>query len=471
MNTKIYLKSALLAIASLVTFSSCVQDDDYSVPAITCTDKFAPANHTLQELAALGTAAPTAANAIKEDFIVEAFVSSSDESGNIYKTLYVQDKPENPTIAMEIDIDGGNLYTQFPLGAKVKINAKGLIVQAENGNVKLGIYDPAYAIGRINPNLLKNYLARVCGTDNMPVKATMVPVVFNSIAEAMQPANVNKLVTIKNVQFKDIELPKAFVDVNVSASNRMLEDKNGASIIIRNSSYASFARLPISPDYAGSGSVTMVLSRFGVTYQGYIRDLNDLNLKDKRFVISTPDPGTPTGPSASAVLPFKGADFENWSDFLSSLNSFGLKAYATQGIGLGQNGSNSLQIKGVPEGNDYVFTSLATTGVPASPKKITFYIKGTSVGKSLSVNVYKSDGSTYNVFNLGGFTTDTLLQAVDASTGNQYNGAINTGGQWKLVELKLTGLDVNTTVGKNIFAIKTGKSGNYDLQIDNIKIE
>ncbi|MGE8511311.1 MAG: hypothetical protein ACN6N7_01330, partial [Chryseobacterium culicis] len=112
--------------------------------------------------------------------------------------------------------------------------------------------------------------------------------------------------------------------------------------------------------------------------------------------------------------------------------------------------------------------SVATTGIPAVPKRITMYIKGTATGKTLSFNVYKAGGGFY-VFNLGTFSTGATLGVESA---NSYTGSINTNGQWRLVELTLTGItDINTTAAKDMFAIKTGNGGIYDVQIDNIKIE
>lgn len=277
----------------MFALQSCVKTDDYATPDITCTDKFPATNHTLTDLSALGKTAPTPADVIQQDFIVEGYVSSNDESGNIYKTLYVQDAPSNPTQAIEIDIDAGSLYTKFPLGSKVRINAKGLIVQKTAGNVKLGSYDPSYPVGRINPNALPNYMARVCGNDGYPVVAQMIPVEFNSFSEAQKPENINKLVKIKNVQFKDdalgtVAVPNNFTDSNPAPSSgiteRGLMDQIGGGMVIRNSVYANFANTPMRPKYAGSGSVTMILSLYSTsTWQGYIRDTNDLQLNENRF--------------------------------------------------------------------------------------------------------------------------------------------------------------------------------------------
>lgn len=465
----IYFKAAIFSAISMLTFSSCVKTDDYEVPEIKCTNKFAAANHPLTDLAAIAKAKPTEADIIKEDYIVEAYVSSSDESGNIYKMMFLQDKPENPTQGIEIDIDGGNQYLDYPIGSLVRINLKGLIVQGVNGNIKVGSFDPNYPIGRINPNKLSNYMARVCDGQKAVVTA-IKPLEFNSIADALKNgAHINQLVKIKNVQFEEPELTKTFADESATG-DRYITDKKAGRLDLRFSNYATFAKSPISPKYEKSGDIVLLLSRFTsssnatiFTDQAYIRTLDDINFPNPRF-----NPGEPDAPSASAVNLFAGSDFENWATFLSSVNGFGLKPYATQGVGLGYNGTNSLQIKGTPTANDYVFTSVAATGIPAVPKRITMYIKGNATGKSLSFNVYKAGGGFY-VFNLGTFSTGATLGVESA---NSYNGSINTNGQWRLVELTLTGIaDVNTTAGKDMFAIKTGNGGVYDVQIDNITIE
>jgi len=467
----IYLKATIFSVLSMFTLSSCVKTDDYDIPEITCTNRFDAANHSLADLADIAKPSPGKADIITEDYIVEAYVSSNDESGNIYKIMFLQDKPENPTQGVEIDINGSNQYLDYPVGALVRINLKGLIVQASNKNIKIGVYDPNYAVGRIEPTKLPNYMARVCDGQK-PVKAEMIPLEFDNIADALKDGiHVNQLIKIKNVQFEEPELTKTFADANATG-DRYITDKKGGRLDLRFSNYATFAKTPISPGYEKSGDIILCLSRYtgnptGTNYtdQAYIRTLSDINFVNDRFT-----PGAPDNPSPSAVNLFNGADFEDWATFLSSVNSFGLKPYATQGIGLGYNGTNSLQIKGTPTANDYVFTSVAPASLPANPKRITFYIKGTATGKSLSFNVYKTSGTpAYYTYNLGTFTTGAML---DPSDANSYTGSINTNGQWRLVELNVSTLpDMNLTSGKDIFALKTGKDGEYDLQIDNIKIE
>src|SRR5699024_8001495 len=120
---------------------------------------------------------------------------------------------------------------------------------------------------------------------------------------------------------------------------------------------------------------------------------------------------TPNPPAADAVPAFAGSDFENWQDFLDGLNSFGIQSYATQAPGAGVDGSASLHIETDPnttDGNDYVFTANATSSLPADYSRITFYMKGTA-DKSISINVYKADG-TYYVYNLDDSTSDAIIE-------------------------------------------------------------
>ena len=163
---------------------------------------------------------------------------------------------------------------------------------------------------------------------------------------------------------------------------------------------------------------------------------------------------------------FKGSDFENFSDFTKSLNHYGLKDYAKQDNGGGVNASSALKIAGTPVGNDYVFTANATETIPAKIKEITFMVKGTAA-KSLSINLYKADGTFYK-FNIGDLKKDSVIKDSD---NNGYTGIIDTGGKYVKVTLDCKNItDFNKDSSKNFFAIKVGKEVAYNLDIDDIKI-
>jgi len=476
MKTYTTIKTLVFSAIVAMTYTSCVKDDDWNTPEILCNNRFDEPTTTMAQFVAL---APPRVNAT--DFsaptykvpadgspvIFDAYVVSSDESGNFYKTISFQDKAENPTVGLQMEVDKASNYADFPVGAHVRIKANGLVLGLDRGTIKIGSVDPTYAIGRIPSILLTRYLAGVCNGNRMDI-ATLVPTKLPNLDAAKNEKYINTLVQVSDVQFsEDLITPvhKTFLEYVAGVgqdTDRAIYGKNGNNTIIRNSGYSTFGA-NLLPEK--SGDLTFVVSRYNGGFQMLIRSLSDINFTNNRFL-----PGAPDNPSASAVNLFAGADFENWATFLSSVNNFGLKTYATQGVGLGYNGTNSLQIKGTPTANDYVFTSVATSGLPAKPKRITMYIKGTATGKSLSFNVYKTSGSpAYYTYNLGTFATGAILSPSDA---NAYTGSINTNGQWRLIEINVSTLtDMNLAAGKDIFAIKTGTNGVYDLQIDNITIE
>lgn len=175
------------------------------------------------------------------------------------------------------------------------------------------------------------------------------------------------------------------------------------------------------------------------------------------------------------VNAFSGADFENWTDFTSVLSQHGLKSYATQGVGKGYEGTNSLNITTTTTRNDYVFTANAGVGLPTEIKAVTFWVKGTSVSKSLSVNVYKTTldakgNQEYYPFNLE-VVSDSDVK-VEPASNNQYTGSIDTKEKWVKVTLNTEGLsDINLAdTTKSIIALKLGKGSDYSLDIDNIQL-
>lgn len=465
MNTISKISVAVTLSLGLFVAQSCVHDDDYATPPIECN--LPEANIKLPELMQKINANQLnldANKAITDDLILEAYVISSDETGNIYKTISIQDDPTNPTVGTQIEINAGNLYTQYPLGSKIQINLKGLRAQKDTraGIIKIGSVDPTYDLGRIALTEYEKYIVKTCD----PIQE-IKPKEFNSLAEAMKNENVNTLVKINNVQFLQPDIDKTYGTAS-QIENRELVDKKGSlkNVVVRNSNFADW-KDELLP--TGSGSITVVVSKYGSTWQVYIRDTKDVKFDQPRF-----DVGGGTNPGGgntteAANLLFKGSDFNNWSEFLASINSFGLikTGYAMSGVGLGRDNTNALQLKGTPIANDYVFTTLVNNAIPATPKKITFYVKGTA-GKSLSLNVYKTDGK-YVVYNLGDLSNSAVTLA--STDANQYNGIIDTKGEWVLVTLDITGVDIQKTPGQNVFALKVGKDVAYDLVVDNIKID
>lgn len=179
----------------------------------------------------------------------------------------------------------------------------------------------------------------------------------------------------------------------------------------------------------------------------------------------TEEPGTDPEQPTTGNLLFPGADFEDFAAFTGKLNKFGLQNYATKADDPDQ--GKVLQIKGTPKKNDYVFTVENVEVKTANPTKITFKLKGTANGRSLSLNVYKNN-TEYKAFNLGDVTGDATIGVADK---NGYNGSINTAGKWVTITLNLTGVSLNTSGSGSLFALKVGKEVAWDVMVDDFKIE
>ena len=194
-------------------------------------------------------------------------------------------------------------------------------------------------------------------------------------------------------------------------------------------------------------------------------DGDDITVNPDGGTEPTPEPEPEPQPTTGELL-FPGANFEDFAAFTGTLNNFGLQSYATAAAGAGRNGSTALHIKGTPAKNDYLFTAMNNAGKDFSGKtKISFYIKGTAAGKSISCNVY-TGGRNYKAFNVGDVNNADVNVSVAAN--NQYAGTI-TADDWVKVTLDITGLTLPTS--GDLFAFKVGKEVAWDLYVDDITIE
>jgi len=194
-------------------------------------------------------------------------------------------------------------------------------------------------------------------------------------------------------------------------------------------------------------------------------DGDDITVNPDGGTEPTPDPDPEPQPTTGELL-FPGANFEDFAAFTGTLNNFGLQSYATAAAGAGRNGSTALHIKGTPAKNDYLFTAMNNAGKDFSGKtKISFYIKGTAAGKSISCNVY-TGGRNYKAFNVGDVNNADVNVSVAAN--NQYAGTI-TADDWVKVTLDITGITLPTS--GDLFAFKVGKEVAWDLYVDDITIE
>jgi hypothetical protein len=265
----------IILISVLISTSiSCVKDDNFTTPTVTCSEPEIIANTTIQQVKDMYTFGGP--KVIDTDVIMEGYVVSSDKSGNIYKAISIQDKPENPTTAIKISMDETNLYTKYEVGRKIYIKLKGLAVGYSFGSIQIG-QAQGTELGRISAFEINNHIFRSCEV------ATIIPkkVAIADLNESM----LEMLIEIDNVQFRDDEIGKSYANSdNTETVNRVLQsfDVNcnlQGEITIRNSGFANF-KSQILPE--GKGSVTAIFSNYYSDYQLYIRSTDDVQFTDAR---------------------------------------------------------------------------------------------------------------------------------------------------------------------------------------------
>ncbi len=454
-----YTFAALALVATLVT-TSCANSDDATAPTIEYHN--ATPTITLEELY---TKANTTLQQYTEDDILEAYVSSTDEGGTFYKSVSLQNI--EGTKGLSISVDMYNIVNHIAPGRKVYIYLKDMYFSVVNGSVVLGDVFEETSVGRMRP---QDFYKKVFASNVIIPEAELAKTI--TLADLKNDNYINTLVEIDQVQFTDNAVGKTYYDAsNVlgGATNHNILDASG-TMIFRTSEFAKFASQVIPNN---SGKIRGVLTKFNSDYQFMARTFNDIQLTENRI---GEEPGEGEEPVAPTNLLFTAADFENWTNFNSSINSFGLKSYAVQGVGTGALGTNSLHLNGTPTANDYVFTILASAhgNIPATPTKITFWVKGTAA-KSLSFNIYRAT-TGYDVFNVTNLGSSAVVlnkaDLNDAGNGtNAYGGTINTNGKWVKVTLNIADVDLNKSTAGDLFALKVGNNAAYDLHIDNIEIQ
>ena len=255
-------------------FISCVKDGDFETPKVDCTEPQLTATTTIQQVKEMYTFG--GAKIIETDLIIEGYVVSSDKSGNIYKSVSIQDKPENPTAAIKISINQTNIYTRYNVGRKIYVKLKGLAVGYSFGSVQIGIA-AGDGLEGILPSELDKYIVRSCEVAEIIPKKVAI--------EDLNKDMLEMLIEIENVQFKLGDLGKSYGNAdNTATVNRVLESVDNScnfldEVILRNSGFASFKNNML-PE--GKGSIVAIFSNYYDDFQLYLRDTDDVKLTETR---------------------------------------------------------------------------------------------------------------------------------------------------------------------------------------------
>lgn len=274
---------ALPLLASLALFAC---EKDYDAPLLTEPEYTGPeANITIKDLRAQTAAATQDAPVVlTQEQVLKAVVTANDESGNIFKKIYLEDA----TGAIEMEVDQGSVYNYYPVGQTVYIDLKGLSISVYGDEQQLG--HPEGYLYRTPWEEFEKHVIRD-GWAN-PENAKPLELDDISVINADPETYKFKLVTLKGVTFQNGGTA-IFAPEGSTGHEETITDAHGNTLAVRTSGYANFAanKLP-----KGKGNLTGILGRFRGNWQFTIRTAEDI----KDFV-EVPEEGGQGGETQPGV--------------------------------------------------------------------------------------------------------------------------------------------------------------------------
>lgn len=262
---------------------------------------------------------PMSCHRFTEPVIIRGRVVSSDECGNIYKTLVIEDE----TAALPVAINSINLYRTFPLGQEMTINLDGLCIGNYMGYLQIG--EPG-ADGIISflpaERFLPGHQFQKIGDAEAAISPTPtdLSVLENALSVPAELARWQaRYITLSEISFTEQNVPLA--EYHGSPTNHVIFDKDNRQIVVRTSGYATF-RATVTPK--GVGTLSGILSYYNGEWRLILNSIDDIGYFDPDASIELPEPADPypvtpagngseaTPYNAAAVIALNSPGTESW---------------------------------------------------------------------------------------------------------------------------------------------------------------
>ncbi len=249
----------------MVVISSCVSDDDYSLPNVTVQEPNIPQDKitTFQAVyarynQAVADGDATAIIPLDEELYIEGYVISSDQSGNFFEELIIQNKVDDsnpaadPRLGIRIPINVSSLYNTYEFGRKVYVKLSGLTIGQSNGVLIVAKGDGSQ-VEQLEAYEYRDIVMRSSEIVEITPKVT-------TIADLTE-ADENTLIQLDNMQFYRNELSMTYAGEasdNFDGFRTLENCDNNATIALQTSTFADFKSLQVEQ---GRGSIQGVFSR------------------------------------------------------------------------------------------------------------------------------------------------------------------------------------------------------------------
>ncbi len=275
---KVNVRSIIALLVAGLVFAGCVKKDYDSPPDSSTYDPNVPVNLSLSDLNKMAVAMSSGQYRTIGDSVVWGVVVADDRSGNFYKQLVIEDS----TGGMTVLINQTDMYTDYPIGRKIYLKLKGLILVNYNGLPQVA-YSATVSAGRTSYNgipamQIKDFIVKAT------YPATMAPIAA-SLFELTQHETkyLNRLVAISDMQFDTASANKqyaapSYINYGTARYLKPCPNPYNLSLQMYNSGFSTF-QPAITPN--GRGTLVGIFSKYNST-QFLIRDTSDVQFAGSR---------------------------------------------------------------------------------------------------------------------------------------------------------------------------------------------
>lgn len=290
------LNILILIISVSISYISCVEDGDFTIPKNLGTEENTMLNKlldsinnnqlelkTISQIKELYTSGENPVQ-VNSNLVVKGYVISSDREGNYFREFYIQDKPENPTAGIKVFLNLNDIYNKYNKGREIYIRLKYIYIGETNsgdGIITIGgkvKQRDTRELESISRNQAENHIFR------SPTTETIVPKTV-SLSDLDNLTHISTFVKIENAFFSGEVVGKSYIDPTEDFdTKRQIDACQGLGIVstfLETSAFASFANNNL-PE--GGGAINAVVSKdFNGDFTVLIlNSASDVNMTENR---------------------------------------------------------------------------------------------------------------------------------------------------------------------------------------------
>jgi hypothetical protein len=282
------MKKILFFLSTLIVLGSCVKQK-FDEPTLAGSTIDFTSNSSIDNFKK--TFKKDTLQRITENIIIEGEVVGNDETGNIYKAIFIQDA----TGGIEIKLNTTGLYNNFVIGTKVFVKCKGSMILKLGDLIQIGGGSYVDTKGKtqlagIEQTFIQDFV--------FPGKVTneIKPLQINNLSE-LGPNQVGTLVQLNNIEFVKKDVGVLFSDAAAKQYNRSINmcSSGSSSLIVYTSSFATFAK-EFTP--TGNGTGIFIYTTYNNAGELLMRNSSELKMTNARCDGST---GGGTGGGSGAT--------------------------------------------------------------------------------------------------------------------------------------------------------------------------